>query len=242
MSFIARWMRQGVQSLLAASLLFSASAWALQTIDVSDGRSHLVKISAKEMSRIALEDGKIRRIDFVDGELEVKKDDEAGDYYVLPLVPKPINVFVKTASGMTHALILQPTDMPLEVVILREPAKKKDRSRTGPAVERAASLELAVKHLFTAIARGDKPVEFEVTTINKEIGLWNEARFILVERYEGQMLVGEHYKLTNTSKSVMRVAEQELYKKGVVAISIENQVLNPGESTSVFISRVATDG
>jgi hypothetical protein len=40
----------------------------------------------------------------------------------------------------------------------------------------------------------------------------------------------------------MRIAEQELYKTGVVAISVEQQVLNPGESTDVFIARVSNDG
>lgn len=225
------------------ALLAAPAAWALQTVDVADGRSHLVKISAKEMSRIAVDAGKIRRIDFVDGELEVKKDDEAGDYYVLPLVQKPINVFVKTASGQTHALILQPTDMPLETIVLREPAKKEnDPKRTTTAIERAGSLEVAVKRLVVSMARGERPMEFDVTTVNKEVGLWNEARFVLVERYTGQALVGEHFRLTNISKSVMRLAEQELYKQGVVAISIENQVLNPGESTEVFITRVANDG
>lgn len=230
---------------LGAAAMFAAPAatWALQIIDVADGRSHLAKISAKEMSRIAVDAGKIRRIDFVDGELEVKKDDEAGDYYVLPLVQKPINVFVKTASGQTHALILQPTDMPLETIILREPAKKEnDPRRTTTAIERAGSLEVAVKRLVVSMARGEKPMEFDVTTVNKEVGLWNEARFVLVQRYTGQALVGEHFRLTNISKSVMRLAEQELYKQGVVAISIENQVLNPGESTEVFITRVANDG
>ncbi len=229
---------------LGTALLFSAEALALQNIDVSDGRSHLVKISAKEMSRIAVDGGvKIRRIDFVDGELEVKKDDEVGDYYVLPLVPKPVNVFVKTASGSTHALILQPTDMPLETIILREPPKKEnDPKRTNPNIERSGSLELSVKRLVAAMARGERPTEFDVTSPKKELNLWKEVRFVLLERYAGRALVGEHFRLTNVSKTVMRLAEQELYQQGVVAISIENQVLNPGESTEIFVTRVANDG
>lgn len=230
-------------AVFATTLVGMSSAWALQTVDVADGRSHLVKISAKEMSRIAVAQGKVRRIDFIDGELEVKKDDDDGDYYVLPLVQKPINVFVKTASGQTHALILQPTDMPLETIILREPAKKQnDPKRTSTEIERAGALEVAVKRLVGSMARGEKPFEFEVTSVNKEIGLWNEARFVLQERYVGQSLVGERFRLTNVSKSVMRIAEQELYRQGVVAVSIENQILNPGESTEVFITRVANDG
>ena len=156
------------------------------------------------------------------------------------MVSKPINVFVKTTSGQTHALILQPKDIPLESIILKEPVSR-DAKRNGP-IERAGSLEVAVKRLVLAMARGEKPMEFDVTTVNQEIGLWNEARFVLTERYVGRTLVGERYRLTNTSNAVMRLAEQELYKKGVVAISIEAQVLNPGETTEVFIAKVNNDG
>lgn len=226
--------------LIAAALVGLAPAWALQNVDVSDGRSHLVNISAKEMTRIAVDGGKIRRLDYVDGELEVKKDDAEGDYYLLPLVQKPINIFVKSGSGQTHALILQPKEIPLETIILKEPASR-DARRSG-SVERAGSLELAVKRLVLAMARGDKPNEFDIFKVNNEVGLWNEARFVLTERYVGRTLIGERYQLTNTSNTVMRIAEQELYKQGVVAVSIEAMVLNPGETTEVFIAKVNNDG
>ena len=223
--------------------LAALPAHALQTIDVGDGRSHVVKISAQEMSRISVESGKIRRLDFVDGELEVKKDDEAGAYLVLPMAKKPINVFVTTSSGLTHALILQPTEIPLESIVLKEPARRdRDPRRTDVKIEKAGALELAVKRLVTSMARGQRPTEFEVVPVNQVIGLWNESRFVLLERYVGRSLIGEKYRLTNISNAVMRIAEQELYKAGVVAISVELQVLKPGESTEVFIARVSNDG
>lgn len=226
---------------LICMMLAVKSAYALQVIDVSDQRSHLVKISAKEMSRLAVEGGKIRRLEYVDGELEIKKDDELGEFYILPLVPKPINIFVKTVSGLTHALILQPVDMPLETIILREPVKKTEKS-VNVVIERAGSLEVAIKRLVTAMARGERPMEFDVSSINKEIALWNESRFVLLERYFGRSLVGEKFRLTNITNKPLKLVEQELYKEGVVSISIENHVLNPGESTEVYITRVAKDG
>lgn len=235
-----------MKKLLSAALiaLLALQAFALQVVDIADGRSHQVTISKSEMTRIAVEGGKIRRLDFVDGELEVKKDDEAGDYYIMPLAEKAaINVFVKSASGQTHALILQPQEMPLETIILREPVRKEnDPKRTNVAIERAGSLEVAVKRLLIAMAKGDKPFEFDISNHNVEIGLWNEAKFVLVQRYSGRTLIGERFKLTNVSKTVMRLAEQELFKQGVVSVSIESMVLNPGESTDVFITRMNNDG
>lgn len=241
-------MRNNLSKILKASLslglafLLAAPAWALQTIESGDGRSHVVKISLKELTRITVEGAKIRRIDFPDDDLVVEKDVEAGFILVRPNVPKPINAFITTSTGATHALVMQPTDMPLETIVIREPSRKDDPKRTTTRIERAGSLELSVKRLVYAMARGDKPSEFDVATVNRQVGLWNEATFVLLERYTGRSLIGERYRLTNVSKAVMRLSEQELYKQGVVAVSVEQHVLNPGESTDVFITRVANDG
>jgi conjugal transfer pilus assembly protein TraK len=49
--------------------------------------------------------------------------------------------------------------------------------------------------------------------------------------------VGEKFKLTNTGKSVIRLVEQELYRKGVVAVAIENMQLEAGQSTNIYVVR-----
>ncbi len=232
-------------STLCLALLLAASrpVWAATVVDMSDGNTHIVRVSLKEMNRLAMDGaGKIRQIDFVDGELDVKKNDEAGYFLVLPNVPKPVNVFVTTDSGQTHALILQPTDIPLQTILLQEKRKEPDERRTHVVIERAGALELKVKRLLTAMARGEHPNEFEVTTPRQEVALWVEARFELLERYTGQTLIGEHYRLTNVSKEPMRLAEQELYKESVVAVAIEHQILAPGAATDVFIYRVRGRG
>lgn len=90
------------------------------------------------------------------------------------------------------------------------------------------------------MARGEKPMEFDVTTVNQEIGLWNEARFVLTERYVGRTLVGGTTDSpTHPTQSCALLTQS--FTKGV-AISIEAQVLNPGETTEVFIAKVNNDG
>ncbi len=228
---------------LALVLAGASTGWAAGTVDVTDGKTHIVEISLKEMNRLALDGpGKIRQIDFVEGELDVKKNDEAGYFIVLPTVPKPVNVFVTTDSGQTHALILQPADIPLQTVLLHEKRKEPDERRTNTVIEKAGPLELKVKRLLMAMVRGEHPSEFDVTTPRQEVALWVEVRFELVERYTGQSLIGEHYRLTNVSKEPMRLAEQELYKESVVAIVIEHQILEPGASTDVYIYRAPSRG
>lgn len=230
-------------AILALSLL-SFQAFALQIVDVNDQRSHVVNISKNELTRIALQGaGKLLRLDYVEGELDVSQDAEAGDVRIMPLVDKPINVFARTSNGQTHALIMQPKDIPIETILLKEGAGRAGVAAGGKAgAGKAGTMEQAVKKLVTAMAKAEEGGEFDVVKVNKEIGLWNEARFVLHERYVGRSLIGERFRLTNVSPNVMRLAEQELYKRGVIAVSIESQVLNPGESTEIFIAKVNNDG
>lgn len=213
-------------------------AFAAQTIDCSDGNSHLVKISLNEMTRISIDGDRIKAINHKDGELDVSAQKDVGEAIISPLVPKPINAFIRSANGQTCAVIFQPTDIPLETVIIKMGKRKDDDPRRNTIrIDRSGPLEAAVKKLVYSMARNETPIDFEVAYRNKEVGLWAESRFLHVSTYTGRSLVGEHFKLTNISRAVMRLAEQELYKPGVISVSIENQVLNPGETTDVFITK-----
>jgi len=48
-------------------------------------------------------------------------------------------------------------------------------------------------------------------------------------------MIGERYRLFNVSDKPMRVAEQEFYKKGVLAVAVRDLNLDPGRSTVVFV-------
>lgn len=218
---------------------FVQPALALQNIDCSDGNSHLIKISQKEMTRISIDGDRIKAINHKDGELDVAPQKDVGEAIISPLeISKPINAFIRSAGGQTCAVIFQVEDIPLETVIIKMGRKPSDDPRrTNTKIDRTGPLETAVKKLVTSMAREETPVDFEVTKKNVEIGLWAESRFVLTSVYSSRSLIGERYRLTNISKAVMRLAEQELYKPGVVSVSIENQVLNPGESTDVFITK-----
>jgi conjugal transfer pilus assembly protein TraK len=72
-----------------------------------------------------------------------------------------------------------------------------------------------------------------------EFALWREARFVQVARYDVPGLVGEAYELTNISGQRMVIDERELYRPGVVSVSLRALQLAPGASTEVWIVRQA---
>jgi len=58
---------------------------------------------------------------------------------------------------------------------------------------------------------------------------------VLSKSYHGENLKGEHYVLTNVDGKEMVLAEQEMFQPGVLAISIQDHKLKPGQSTNVYI-------
>ena len=85
-------------------------------------------------------------------------------------------------------------------------------------------------------------VEWEfalVDRVSRDLTNCSDELFALVRLYEGRGLVGERYVLTNVSTQDMVLAEQEFDRErgGVLAVSIENHNLRPGESTSVYVIR-----
>lgn len=241
--------RHGAVVFIAACAfgLFSSAgitpARAQQVVDASDGRPRIVKVSQRDPSRIAVDGGRIVNLVYDENDLAATVDKDNGQVFVTPRVSRPISVFVQSERA-THPLILQPQDVPLQSITIRDApaAPPETRPISRVTIERAGAHDLAVKRLLTAMARGERPVEFSVREVNQPLSLWRESMFALVQRYEGRSLVGEHYRLTNASASVMRLAEQELFKDGVVAIAIELHQLQPGQSTDVFVLRQAGNG
>jgi conjugal transfer pilus assembly protein TraK len=235
------------RSALALTIALSSlgSAHAQQPLEGVEGRKHVVRVPSRELTRIAIENGRLKSMQFLVDELEVKNDMETGVAFVRPKVTdKQISLFVISASGATHELVLQPVEtMPLESIVIRDPIGKRSAgSGNKSAIEKAGSLDQSVKRLMLIMARGEKDssdIAFE--RLQTQVSLWNETRFVATGRYSTRSLVGEVFSLTNVSNRVMKVAEQELFKAGVVAVAIDTHILRPGEQTEVYVIRMQRD-
>ena len=59
----------------------------------------------------------------------------------------------------------------------------------------------------------------------KYIKLWKDTKFYQVKTYQCGQYIGRVSKLTNAGNKPIRIAEQEFYKLGTVAISISKEEL-----------------
>ena len=225
--------------LLSLSLfcLFAVpSSHALQVVEGVEGKTLFVKVSLRDLNRISIEGGRVRLVKSADdGMLTGSADTTTGQALIQPLGKDPFGVFVFSQSGKTYTLVLQPLDIPGETIVIKETAVPASVAAKPGEIERASSYQQAIKKMIQALAGEGLPEGLEVKKTWEEIRLWKGSRFALEHVLTGHSLVGEQYRLFNISDAPVRVAEQEFYKKGVLAVSVRDLIVEPGRSTQVFV-------
>ncbi len=179
------------------------------------------------------------------GEIVLECDVDKGEIYVRPVggPGKPVNLFVSTQHA-TYTLLLRRSDTPADTIVIRDKTVRLSRVEPGgaSAAARTSQHVRSLKGMLVAMSSERAPADIRVEEVNRPIQLWQEATFALVRQYEGRGLIGERYLLTNVSSQDIVLAEQEFDRErgNVLAISIENHNLRPGESTTVYVIRQGT--
>jgi conjugal transfer pilus assembly protein TraK len=217
-------------------MLLADPAHALQIVDAQDGQTALGKLSRKELTRIAFERGRVRKITGNAGEFVLEKDDDKGQIFLRPTDPnstKPINIFLTSDRG-TVALLLQPVDTPSDSIVIREP---RERSTAPTRLEASGRHVRTIKNLLLALAQDALPEDMDARETTRDIRLWPGTRLTLQRVLLGTGVVGEKYQLTNMGDTTLDVSENTLFKPGVMAVSVEQSRLQPGDATNLFVIR-----
>ena len=220
-------------------MLLGDPAHALQIVDAQDGQTALAKLSRKEVTRIAFEHGRVRKVTGSAGEFILEKDDEKGQIFIRPVdaqSTKPINLFLTSERG-TVALLLQPVDNPSDSIVIREASDPRERSIAPTRLEASGRHVRTLKNLLLQMADDALPEDMQAQELARDIALWPGTRLTLQRVLLGSGVVGEKYQLTNTGNTAMEVVETALFKSGVMAVSVEQPSLRPGETTNLFVIR-----
>lgn len=222
---------------VALALLCAPMAHALQVVDGVEGKTIFVKTSTRDLNRIAIEGGRVRMVRAADDAyLTGSADETTGQAMVMPLIDQPFGVFVFSESGKTYSLVLQPSDMPGESIVIREPRVEASPAAKPGRIENAPDHHMTVKRMIQTMAGVEPDLDgIEVKTGWDEIRLWQGTRFALEKTFTSYSLRGEQFRLFNLSPAQIRIAEQEFFKKGVLAVAVEDLALDPGRSTRVYV-------
>lgn len=174
------------------------------------------------------------------GELILQCDREKGEIFVRPVATgaKPITLFVSSPAA-TYTLLLRRSDIPAETIVLRDSTPSQGTpSAALMAQYRATSHERALKGMYSAMVLDRPNGDIRSEEVKRTVGLWAQAQFTLLKLFEGRGLRGEVYELVNISSEPMVLSEQE-FDRGppgeVLAISVSNHNLLPGERTRVYV-------
>jgi len=219
------------------------SAHALQVVDGLPGQNVNVNISSREITVIRIQQGRIASLFATDGELSVTKDEDTGQLFVRPLIlDKPINIRVISQTGQTYNMILKAIDIPQEDVEIREPGHIRPSPYSVSTRTTASILYKGIQALVSGMATDRPPSYATQQASNRTLKFWDDTRLALIAIFTASDMIGEKYTLSNFSKEVIRLEEQEFYKKGVLAVSIENHELVPGQTTFVYVVREPENG
>ena len=228
--------KQAIKILLASLLAVSLDANSAQVlIGKPDDNTLSAVVSRSEPTMIRIDGHRVRRVFGAEGDFTVTPDKDAGTAYIKPTSDKQaFSVFVSDETGRTWKVLLSVVDGPSDSIII----KSKAGSTTKPQ-GRDMARNQAIKRVLLALESDETDMESRAT--NELVPLWKEAMFVLIKVVEGA-LRGEKYMLTNVSDKPMVIDERELYRKGVVAVSVERPELGPAETTAVYVISEVSDG
>lgn len=234
-----------VRSLCAALLCVPLMAQANINLPANDSTALSADVSSKEMTRLSIEGGRVVNVRYLDGELDLQKDDDAGQVYIRPINgKKKINIFVTADSGKTYLVVLNPVNRQADSIVIQERAAalaqlnqmQQQPTSRQPYLTQGDPFTRAIKAFVIGMAnQKTDALDIETRPSYQEIPLWQEALFVRTKTFTSADLSGEAYQLTNVSRNAMTLQEAEFYKKGVLAVAIRQHILSPGESTEVFV-------
>lgn len=220
--------------------LCSGAANAVQEYRVKDGESVTVTISSNDLTRIAMHgDSRIEQVWGNKEDLEIQPDKERGQLYIKPLTNNPaLSFFVRDTEGSTYTIIAKQANIPSETVILKSGHRK-----TTKGYYKSETYIESINRLIKAMALEADLEDYSSNRHEHPVRLWRGFDIKLVSRYNGQQLVGETYVIHNKTGEKVSFHESEFFSFGedVRAVSLESLDLVPGESTSVFVIRGATE-
>lgn len=217
--------------MILLALTNSLDALATQNLRGEPDETLRAVISRNDPTLIRVDGKEIINIYGTEGEFTTIPEGQTGSAYIKPTGENDsISIFVTDDSNQIWKLLLSVSDTSADTIVIKSNKKNATESILGRDLER----NRAIKYLLLALKSPEQISDIEVHPTNQIVPLWAHTLFVKTAALKSQY-IGEKYRLTNTSSQQMVIDERELYRKGVVAISVAQPELNPGESSDVFI-------
>lgn len=231
-------LKKSLMSAAAVSALLCVPAYAAQKVEGCYQRHVEVALSSVEQSMLSIEGRKVAALaPSKPGILDYSHKPELNAVF---LAFKPehtagtVTLFITDSQGDTCTLLLAPRPVAGDTITIVPPGGK---HRATDPDGKALPYQRRVKNLLLQMAGAVPTDGLPVQVVGADIPLWEGTRLVFKRRYLDEGFVGEVYDLTNVGPGDMQLAEQELYRNGVVAVAIAEHTLPVGASTTVYVVR-----
>lgn len=227
----------------SAILLLPFHGHALQKINFSsEGDGGVLKVSRHDINLIKfpIEEVEVYTRSKI-AEVKVNKGNVVVAY-TIENPQDPIDLLFVTPEG-PYSLTLIPADIPSEIIMVEVPKTKKpeakgrkgDSEEEGPRVN--SDYVSQVKELLKGMYAEVAPYGYTNKKVNRPVSSFPDLLQTLEEVYSGSALTGERYKLINSSMNTANLSENQFHQKDILAVSLGQLNLDPGEETNLYIVR-----
>lgn len=186
--------------LITGLAAFMGESMAAQLRIAEDNAEIAAVISAREVSRLALDGDRIASLSSVPQGFSVEHDAETGDLYIVPIpgvaITGLINMFITTEAGRSYQLLLEPRDIPSEQIIIRH-----SQSPVAAAVETSAPRREVLGNLVRAVITGELLDDYKRASVAND-ALGNVEGIVLVEVWRGAAFVAWKIEIADSAEMV----------------------------------------
>lgn len=192
-------------------------------------------VSAREITRITVQDDRIQQVFGADGKFNAETDEESGQLFVKPLdssASKPVNLTVVTENGITQDLKLVPQAGEAESIILKSTTTTQKASRTESAGSYAGGLVKLVQGAASGNSvEGHNPVRCPDAQRSAPDSLKLEP----LQCWQGASWQIVRYRMTSQVADNLVLSEEQLARSRDVALALGAPRLKAGQATSLIV-------
>ncbi|MDR0422973.1 MAG: type-F conjugative transfer system secretin TraK [Rickettsiales bacterium] len=237
-------------------ILITTTTLYAKDYSIQDNGELDVIISSSNVNRLKVFHDRITNIRTNADELKIDTDKATGELYLKPTgVNRNIDVFLKTENGYTYKLVLKVKDniSAQQVFINREEFTLNKYSEINLIRKETQSLidnnlyfdfdtdyKLSAVNLMRAMSNTSKLQGWNIVKRDKQElldikGFDVEWLYSYVKSTANSNISGEITLITNTTDKSVELKEEMFLRRGIRAISVEKQLLQPKESCFMYM-------
>lgn len=189
-----------LMALMAGLVAVTSEAMAAQLRLAESDAEIVAVISAREVSRIALEGDRIASLAAVPQGFSIDHDADTGDLYIVPnpgfKITGLVNMFITSEAGRSYQLLLEPRDIPSEQIIIRN-----SKLPVADPAEVGAPRREELGNLVRAVITGALLDSYNRAAAAPD-ALGDTAEIVPIEVWRGSSFVAWKIKITGATETV----------------------------------------